>query len=124
MDLREMTDAQLDTLKEELIKRGSLNAAREISEFKSVYGRRVTVTKGRKVPIGTEGTVFFVKRYCRSQYGDPWGIYSYTRVGLRDDSGRTFFTDLSNVIVTDNQNSADSKASFHKKPAPKSVDSL
>lgn len=54
-----MTDDELNELKFEATVRGNLNAAREISEFQKVFGKMVRVVKGRKVPIGTEGVVFF-----------------------------------------------------------------
>ena len=51
-------------------------------------GKRMVVYKGRKVPIGTEGEVFWVGN---SQYNR--GL----RVGLRDDAGNTHWTDAANV---------------------------
>lgn len=51
-------------------------------------GKRIRVTRGRKVPIGTEGVVFW---HGASAYGD--------RVGFNDDQGETFWTAATNVEV-------------------------
>lgn len=99
MNYAKMSNAELTAAKTAFIIRGNMNAAREIAEFQEVFGKRVRVIKGRKVPLGTEGVVFWVKRYDNSKYGDPWGIYSNTRVGLKDDAGNTYFTAFNNVIL-------------------------
>lgn len=54
-------------------------------------GKRVRVVRGRKVPVGTEGEVFWTgaDRYNRHE----------TRVGLRDDAGTTHWTSASNLEV-------------------------
>lgn len=52
----------------------------------AMKGQTVKVVKGRKVPIGTEGVVFWVGE---SQYG--W------RVGFEDAEGTTHWTAASNV---------------------------
>lgn len=102
MDYRKMTMKDLDSLYFALIARGSDNAATEVRDFMRVYGKTVKVVKGRKVPKGTTGTVFWVKRYDNSKYGDPWGIYSVTKVGIRDENGDAHFTAIDNVeIVSD-----------------------
>lgn len=93
----EMTRAELLELKTALVMRGSMNAAREVGEFIEYYGERVRVVKGRKVPHGTEGVVVWLRRYDNSKYGDPWGIYSNTRIGIKDDSGTVHYTALDNV---------------------------
>lgn len=99
MDYRKMTTAELHELEYQLVARGNLNAAQEVHDFMEVYGKRVKVIKGRKVPHGTEGEVFWVKRYDNSKYGDPWGIYSVTKVGIRDDAGEAHFTAIGNVEI-------------------------
>ncbi len=92
-----LSEDQLNELNFCLVARGNMNAALEVSHFREVYNRKVKVVKGRKVPIGTEGTVFWVKRYDYSKYGDPWGIYSDTKVGIRDDAGTAWFTSIKTV---------------------------
>lgn len=99
MKYSEMTDDQLAKLQTAFTARGNLNAAREISEFREVFGKTVEVVKGRKVPKGTIGKCFWVKRYDNSRYGDPWGIYSNTRIGIRTSNGEVHFTSFDNVVV-------------------------
>lgn len=99
MNLKNMTTEELQKLEFELIRRGSVNAATEVSDFRRVYSKRVKVVKGRKVPKGTEGVVFWVKRYDNSKHGDPWGIYSVTKVGIKDDDGNVHFTAIGNVQI-------------------------
>lgn len=55
-------------------------------------GKRVKVIKGRKVPIGTEGTVFWVGP-------DHYSRHGALRLGLKDDAGATHWTAASNVEV-------------------------
>lgn len=70
MQLLEARQAEIETMKRN-VKRGNV----------------VEVVKGRKVPVGTIGTVF-------------WKGYSYgERVGLETESGERFFTAKSNVEV-------------------------
>lgn len=59
-------------------------------------GSRVRVVKGRKVPVGTEGTVFWVgpDRYKSSKWGTVY------RVGIKTADGK-HFTSMSNVEVVD-----------------------
>lgn len=96
-DYRKMSQEALKELQFQFTSRGNLNAAVEIAQFIELYEKRVRVVKGRKVSKGTEGTVFWLKRYDRSKYGDPWGIYSYTQVGFKDDDGNTYFTNYNNL---------------------------
>lgn len=99
MKYSEMTDEDLLKLQIAFTEKGNLNAAREISEFREVYGKTVEVVKGRKVPKGTVGKCFWVKRYNYSRYGDPWGIYSDTRIGIKTPNGEVHFTSFDNVII-------------------------
>jgi len=58
-------------------------------------GRRVKVTKGWKIPVGTEGVVFWAGRF---RYGR--GRFQTTdRVGIELADGRRVFTDASNIQV-------------------------
>lgn len=99
MDYRKMSEADLYRLKFEAISRGNFNAASEISEFIEYYGKTVKVVKGRKVPKGTTGRCFWLKKYDNSKYGDPWGIYSTTKIGIKAEDGETYFTALNNVEI-------------------------
>ena len=102
MKYSEMTDEQLLKLQIAFTARGNLNAAREVSEFREFFGKTVEVVKGRKVPKGTIGRCFWLKRYDYSHYGDPWGIYSSTRIGIKVANGEVYFTSLDNVTVCEN----------------------
>lgn len=67
---------------------------------KPAVGKSVKVVKGRKVPKGTEGVVFWVGpgkaySYYAAKYGTP------DRVGFRTADGASFFTAASNLEVTD-----------------------
>ena len=94
-----MTNEQLLELQTNLTARGNYNAAVEVSDFRKLFNKTVKVVKGRKVPIGTTGTCFWVKRYNYSRYGDAWGIYSDTRIGIRTADGEVHFTSSKNVEV-------------------------
>jgi hypothetical protein len=63
-------------------------------------GKRVRVTKGRKVPLGTEGTVVWkgVDQYANNRLHK-----THYRVGLKTDAGETHFTSADNVTVLDPQ---------------------
>lgn len=57
------------------------------------YGKRVKVVRGVKIPVGTEGTVFW--------YG-AGRSYGYSRmipmrVGFKSDAGETFWVSAGNV---------------------------
>lgn len=96
-----MTDRQLLELQTALTVRGNLNAATEVSEFRKFYGKTVRVVKGRKVPKGTTGKCFWTKRYDYSRHGDPWGIYSSTRIGIKTPDGEVYFTNVNNVVINE-----------------------
>jgi len=55
-----------------------------------VKGQTVTVVKGRKVPVGTTGTIVWVGK-------DSW---DKTRVGIRTADGEMVYTAASNVEVS------------------------
>lgn len=63
-------------------------------------GARVRVVKGRKIPKGTEGTVFWhgADKY-RKRYAFFGGDSEYERVGFETDDGEKFFTAASNLDV-------------------------
>lgn len=61
---------------------------RAYEESRLARGRRVRVVKGRKVPVGTEGTLIWLG-------GGRFG----GRVGLKDDEGTVHFTAAGNVAV-------------------------
>lgn len=63
--------------------------ADKIASGEIVKGATVTVVKGRKVPLGTTGTVTWIGE-------DSWGK---ARVGFRTAEGESVFTAMSNVEV-------------------------
>lgn len=85
----------VETYNSYLVERSKmLNAWRAEEEAKRVgKGKVVRVVKGRKVPIGTEGKVFWEQEYT----------YSYNntvlKVGIKTSTGETFFTSANNCEV-------------------------
>lgn len=67
------------------------NAMLEINAFKNFYGKTIKVIKGRKVPLGTCGKVFYVARKNYSSYPDRFGLNSVTILGFKDENGKSFF---------------------------------
>ena len=96
-DLKKYTDAELEALQFEMVKRGNLVAANSIANFKEFYGKTVRVVKGRKVPKGTTGVCFWMGQTNYGKYGDPWGIYTRYRIGIKDDDGEVYWTALDNI---------------------------
>ncbi len=77
--------------------KGNTKAMDTIAKVQRYYHQRVKVVKGRKVPIGTEGICFWMGEYDNSKYDDPWGIYTATHIGIRDDDANVYWTSLNNV---------------------------
>lgn len=83
-------DVQLDQSQTDDMNR-IIQARRDAEEAKVVrLYKEVTVVRGRKVPIGTQGRVFWM--------GDKgWGM----SVGIEEASGKKHFTSLKNVETVD-----------------------
>lgn len=96
-ELSKMNSTELEQLKFALIFRGDMVAASLVEDVRTYYHKRVKVVKGRKVPHGTEGECFWMGSYDNSKYGDPWGIYTTVRIGIKDDNGTVYWTALDNV---------------------------
>lgn len=62
----------------------------------AVKGRKVRVEGGRKVPVGTEGTVFWVGE----AQGYDARVKGPTRVGIKDASGKVHWTAADNCVAT------------------------
>lgn len=60
-------------------------------------GKTVRVIKGRKVPIGTVGTVFWQKAVNYDKYQRWWKV-TY-RIGIKDENGEVYWTNQDNVVV-------------------------
>jgi hypothetical protein len=96
-ELMEKTPERMDELNEAFILRGNMTAVKAISIVKKFAHKRVRVVKGRKVPKGTEGEVFWLGSYCNSPYGDSMGLYTTFRCGIRDDDGNVHWTSVDNI---------------------------
>jgi len=98
-ELVKKTPEELEQLSMIMAERGNMRALGLIGDVRQYAHKRVRVVKGRKVPIGTEGEVFWMGSYDHSKYGDPWGIYTSVRVGIRDDLGNVHWTAVENIEV-------------------------
>lgn len=98
-DIAGKTPEELEQLSTALAKRGNFAACVLVDYVRDYYHKRVRVVKGRKVKHGTEGEVFWMGCYDNSRFGDPWGIYTTVRVGIRDDDGNVHWTSVENVEV-------------------------
>ena len=99
-ELSKYSGEQLDAIMLEMDMRGNFNAANMICYFKKYYHKNVTVVRGRKVPKGTVGEVFWMNAYNNSKYQDLWGIYTTIRIGIRTSSDQVYWTNLDNVELT------------------------
>ena len=64
--------------------------------------KKVIVVKGRKVPKGTEGVVFWIGIQNYGKYHRSG--YEVTRIGIKDEFGTIFWTSASNVeVIIQNQ---------------------
>ena len=102
-ELMRLSSDDLTRLSGEMALRGNGVACVAIDIVKEFGHKRVRVIKGRKVPKGTEGEVFWLGSYCRSPYGDPWGIYTTYRCGIKDDKGEVYWTSVDNIEVIENE---------------------
>lgn len=75
--------------------RDNIGALMELQAFEEYLDKKVKVVKGRKVPIGTVGTVFWVGMQNYSRYGNWWSWK--VRLGFKTEAGETFFTNEVNV---------------------------
>ena len=97
-----MTPEEIDSMWNANYWRGQADAARQAEEGrKRLYawkGQEVTVVKGRKIPKGTTGIVFY------SGEGE-WGW----RIGFKTADGQELWTNLQNVELTSELSSTGSK---------------
>lgn len=96
-ELSKYSDEELNEMSMYFAERENLRACSLISKVRDYYHKQVKVVKGRKVPIGTTGECFWMNSYDNSKYGDPWGIYTTIRIGIKDDAGNVYWTSLDNV---------------------------
>ena len=76
----------------EAIRKSMLMEAEKVSR-----GKVVVVNRGRKVPHGVTGEVFWIRDVNYDPYGREWG--KETRIGIKDDSGNVYWTYAKNVDV-------------------------
>lgn len=70
---------------------------REVKEAKTIVkGKTVKVVRGRKVPIGTVGTIFWSKE---DKYGVGYQSKEVVRIGIKDERGNVHWTYAHNVEV-------------------------
>jgi len=98
-ELSKCTDEELDKMCMYFAETGNTRALGMINTFQKFYNKTVKVVKGRKVPIGTVGECFWMGSYDNSKYGDPWGIYTTIRVGIKDSQQNVFWTSAENIEV-------------------------
>lgn len=92
-------------------RRADVEAAMDVA-----VGKRVRVMKGRKVAVGTEGTIFWLGAddYSRSY---RTGAANKRRIGLKTDDGEKFFLAAGNVAVIDPAQYLTSAADLMEKEA-------
>jgi len=73
----------------EVVRRNEEHLARAIADGEIVKGQTVEVFKGRKVPVGTVGVVFWV-----APEADGYGVI---KVGFTTPEGDKHFTNITNV---------------------------
>lgn len=81
----------------EAIKQKMRREAEEVSR-----GKVVIVNRGRKVPHGVTGEVFWIKRVNYDPYQRDWCWK--TKIGLKDESGNVYWTYVDNVDVVSPEN--------------------
>lgn len=91
--LRKMDKEDVARLKFDMKCRGCDEEARYIGDFQKYGDKLVEVVKGRKVPIGTRGVLFWLKYYEGRCSG------SYASCGIRKATGEVVFTSLANVVL-------------------------
>ena len=77
--------AMLKATKDQLLQQKAL----EIANGEIVVGQTIKVYRGRKVPQGTIGIVFWV-----AEEADGFGVY---KIGFKDESGVKYFCAINNV---------------------------
>ena len=80
------------SIRTEMIRKNLLRNAAEVTR-----GKRVIVSRGRKVPHGIEGEVFWVKNVNYDPYGREWG--KEVKIGIKDNDENVYWTYAKNVDV-------------------------
>lgn len=96
LDQRVYSDDEIDKIIHYAHEQDNLQAATEARHHMKYFGKTVRVVKGRKVPIGATGYVFWLSRKHFSN--NAWTGFE-TRIGIRTDDGEVFFISSGNVEV-------------------------
>lgn len=96
-ELSKYSDEELREMWRYFAQSENLTACTAISLVRQFYNKQVKVVKGRKVPIGTVGECFWMGSTDYSKYGDPWGIYTKYRCGIKDADGKVYWTSVNNI---------------------------
>lgn len=73
--------------------------AETIKACKVLKGKEVVVIRGRKVPHGVKGEVFWIKKVNYDRYGREWN--EEEKIGIKDIEGNVYWTYAKNVEVVD-----------------------
>lgn len=92
---RSMTSEQRKSYARACATYQNVGAMMELSAFEKYLDKQVITRKGRKVPIGTVGTCFWVGMRNYSKYGNWWSWEVH--IGLRGTDGQVYFTAEDNI---------------------------
>ena len=96
-ELSKCSETELNEMWQYFAASGNMVACSAIRLVQKFYNKQVRVVKGRKVPIGTVGECFWMGSTDYSKYGDPWGIYTKYRVGIKDTDENVYWTSADNI---------------------------
>ena len=69
----------------------------EVREHQKYFGKRVEIVKGRKCPLGVVGVIFYL---CRKHFGTNQWFGFETRIGIKADDGKVYWTSTKNIKLT------------------------
>ena len=88
------TDGEYEKMYLFAMQKDKVQSAIEVNEHQKFFGQNVVVTRGRKIPVGTQGVVFYLSR---KHYGqNRWFGYA-TRVGIKTADGVKYWTSTDNI---------------------------
>ena len=97
-EFRKMSPESISDYRMFCLTRQNAGALMEIDAFEKYLDKEVKVVKGKKVPLGTTGKVFWIGMRNYSQYGNWWSWE--VRIGFKDADGATYFTSEENIELT------------------------
>lgn len=102
---RNMSQKDVFDYKMALARRDAFSAMSEINAYEKYLDKDVKVVKGIKVPIGTEGKVFWIGIRNYSPYRN-W-IYDQIIIGFKDANGNAYFTNKKNLELVKERSNND-----------------